>query len=754
MNGEQLCLGCMAPKTEEETCPHCGWMHDSGPLSPLHLPPGTILQNKYLIGKSLGQGGFGITYLAWDFNLEIKLAVKEFFPQGMVSRALGETQVSAFTGETGGQYEYGMEKFLAEARTLAKFIKQPGIVTVRDFFQENNTAYMVMNYIEGITLEEYLQKKGGQISFQQTLNIMMPVMDALQQVHEAEILHRDISPDNVFIDIEGRVQLIDFGAARQDLGDKSKSLSVVLKPGYAPEEQYRSKGKQGPWTDLYAVAATIYRAITGVTPTESLDRLNSDQLSFPSTIGVEIPEAAERVLLRALEVSAEDRYQSTEEFQQALQQSLHSPESNIQPTFAPNYSSPGANPVTDSTAVGAGEANYEYSRRDEASTSAGRKHPEGGGAPIKVGKTEAKDMPPEAVKNKSTAPGMKISIAAAALVILLLVGFIIFDQLQGTNEIVDSDDNATFEFGSATENGENDVTEDDPGTEISEATSYELIKRGNTSGNVANAGLAAGDGEWIYYQNAADGNRLYRKRPDGSERKRLNDYNSWYINVKADWVYYRATRGDNYIYRMRKDGSDIQQLSADGSRYLNVADGWIYYSNMDDGDKIYRIRFDGSERQRLNSNGSWYINVAEDWIYYQNKDDNDRIYRIRNDGSNREIFSEDSSRYINLSDGRFYYINQDDGNRVYSIDKEGNDRRRLNNNDSRYINVSQEWIFYINQDDNNNIYRMRKDGSEQQRIAHENAKLINIIEDWVYYKDQADNMNRMRFDGSEQQLVY
>ncbi len=318
MDSERLCMGCIKDRGEQDECPHCGWVEGTMPESPQHLPPRTVLNEKYLIGRVLGQGGFGITYLAWDLNLNIKLAVKEYMPQDLASRAAGHSMVSAYTGALNDQFEYGLEKFLQEARTLAQFEGHPSIVSVRDFFRANGTAYLVMHYIEGVTLKGLVAEEGGALPVSKALQIMMPVLDALKEVHAVEILHRDISPDNIFINMKGQVILIDFGAARQAIGEKGRSLSIIMKPGFTPEEQYRSKGVQGPWTDIYAVAATIYRVIAGQMPPESLDRLEEDTLIPPSRMDVEIDSLQEQALLKALAVRAGDRFQSVEEFQAAL----------------------------------------------------------------------------------------------------------------------------------------------------------------------------------------------------------------------------------------------------------------------------------------------------------------------------------------------------------------------------------------------------------------------------------------------------
>lgn len=340
MEFSNICMGCMAEKGDLTQCPSCGWVEGSEPESPQHLKPGTLLQGKYLVGRALGQGGFGITYLGWDVNLKMRLAIKEYLPQDLASRTPGHTQVSVYTSQNyRDQFEYGLEKFLQEAQTLAQFEGHPNIVSVRDFFRENDTAYLVMSYVEGITLKEHLALSGNILPVDRALAIIMPVLDALVAVHEVGILHRDISPDNVFINRKGQVILIDFGAARQSIGEKGHSLSVILKPGFAPEEQHRSKGVQGPWTDIYAVAVTLYCMITGHMPPESLDRLVDDTLIPPSGYGIELSANQEAAIMKAVAVRAEDRFRTVRDFQRALIGEKFGEE-----TQAARYSSPSPTP--------------------------------------------------------------------------------------------------------------------------------------------------------------------------------------------------------------------------------------------------------------------------------------------------------------------------------------------------------------------------------------------------------------------------
>lgn len=331
MDYNKLCMGCMMSMGDDRTCPHCGYNENDEVHDVRCLPPKTILNGQYLVGKVLGQGGFGITYIALDLNLETKVAIKEYMPDGLVTRTLGETTVTAYSSSKLEHFEYGMTKFLEEAKMMAKFNDVKSIVSVRNFFKENGTAYFVMDFIEGTNLAHFLQDRGGSIPLVEALTFITEIIDALAVVHKSGMLHRDISPDNIYLTKDGKIKLLDFGAARYAIGEQSKSLSIILKPGYAPEEQYRSKGVQGAWTDIYATAATLYRIITGQLPPESMDRLNADELVPPSKLGVIIPQHVEKAILKALAVKAENRFQTMEDFKKLL--IGETPENVTQPTI-------------------------------------------------------------------------------------------------------------------------------------------------------------------------------------------------------------------------------------------------------------------------------------------------------------------------------------------------------------------------------------------------------------------------------------
>jgi serine/threonine protein kinase len=316
---DDLCMGCMEPRQGLEVCAACGYREGTPPENPVHLPPRTRLKDCYLVGRVLGHGGFGIAYIAWEANLQIKLAVKEFFPGDFATRGADRSTVAPYSGEAKTDFEYGLTRFLDEGRAVARFNDHPGIVPVLNFFRDNGTGYLVMQYVPGMSLKEYLSLKDGRIPYEEATAIVMPVMDTLRAVHEVGLLHRDISPDNIYISTSKRVKLLDFGAARLAMGDRSKSLSVILKAGYAPFEQYQTKGKQGPWTDVYALAATIYRAVTGVVPPEAPARIaGSEVLEPPRSLGVAMPAAAEEALLQALAIDPQQRFQSIGELQEAL----------------------------------------------------------------------------------------------------------------------------------------------------------------------------------------------------------------------------------------------------------------------------------------------------------------------------------------------------------------------------------------------------------------------------------------------------
>ena len=312
------CMGCMREYAADTgVCPHCGYERGTPPQESYHLQPETILAGRYIAGRVLGYGGFGVTYAGWDALLERRVAVKEFLPSMFATRMPGASAVSVYGGPATEQFSEGLRRFVEESRHLAQFNSVPGIVDVYDTLVENNTAYIVMQYLEGQDVKAYL-KKYGALPYDRAREIILRVCDTLTPVHAAGIIHRDISPDNIFLTESGEVKLLDFGASRYASSVNSRSLSVILKAGYAPEEQYRSRGEQGSWTDVYALAATFYKMLTGATPQDSMERAVSDELPEPSKLGAQLPPSGENALMNALNIRAENRTQTAGEFKAAL----------------------------------------------------------------------------------------------------------------------------------------------------------------------------------------------------------------------------------------------------------------------------------------------------------------------------------------------------------------------------------------------------------------------------------------------------
>lgn len=392
MNYDRLCYGCFCEK-EGDVCPHCGYVPSADNHPFLALPLGTILAGRYMTGKVLGMGGFGITYLGFDLTLQIKVAIKEFMPQGLATRGADRYATTLLSSDQEPAYRAGAERFLEEARILAKLRNTPGVVSVQNYFYENNTAYFVMDYVDGLSLKEYVAQHGGRIPYEQAIGILMPVMQALEQVHALGLLHRDISPDNIYITSSGQSMLLDFGAARFAL-DGDKSLSVILKHGFAPEEQYRSHGNQGPWTDVYALGATLYNCITGLLPPDSIDRLHNDTLTLPSALGIAVPPYAEQALCRALAVRPEIRFASMDQMVAAF---------NGQPVAPPAGPFSAAQPTMATPAAGYGTSGAS---------------PAAYGAPVYAGAPPAKIGILQRLKNE---PKLLVIVCVATVLLLLAI---------------------------------------------------------------------------------------------------------------------------------------------------------------------------------------------------------------------------------------------------------------------------------------------------------------------------------------------
>lgn len=324
--GKNLCENCFS-EISSEPCSVCGFCGQEQISDPTTLASGSVLQGRYAVGRVIGKGGFGITYLAYDIKHEEKIAIKEYYPYGIALRSPETTVVSVTSEETADVFKKGAEKFYDEARLVAAFNGNPSIVSVYDFFYENDTVYYTMEYLEGTTLKDYVDKNGV-ITAGQAVLVAERISSALMTAHSSNILHRDISPDNIMICNDGKIKLLDFGAARQVVANASQSLSVILKQGFAPLEQYQKKGRQGPWTDIYSLGATLYYAMTKDIPDDPMSRFEDDAEYSSNKYSIYAP--LWEMIRKATMLRIEDRYNNVFEFRAELSSLGIDPEPLVQ----------------------------------------------------------------------------------------------------------------------------------------------------------------------------------------------------------------------------------------------------------------------------------------------------------------------------------------------------------------------------------------------------------------------------------------
>lgn len=312
MDFKKICYNCLKEKnTAEGPCPYCGFNNDEYKYSNNQLAPMTPLNGRYMLGRTLGIGGFGITYIALDLHLQVVVAIKELYLKKLSFREKSKT--IAINEKDRECFEDNKKRFLQEARVLAMFNERDseGIVVVKEHFEENNTAYIVMEYLDGITLKKKVAD--NKLSYEETLKLMEPVCHALDRVHQNGVVHMDVSPDNIMILADGRAKVLDFGGAK-NIREQDASDFLAFKRGYAPPEQYVENGNIGAWTDVYATAATIYYCLTGVKPVDSMERCAGAELAPLSKFGVKIPANAEKAIMKALELDVDKRTKTMKEF--------------------------------------------------------------------------------------------------------------------------------------------------------------------------------------------------------------------------------------------------------------------------------------------------------------------------------------------------------------------------------------------------------------------------------------------------------
>ncbi len=317
MNYNNLCYRCFCEKPiREKPCPKCGYKHTPNTVSPNCLLPGSLLRNRYIVGVALGVGGFGITYKCLDTKLGGICAIKEYFPANIALRS-NATKLVSVAEQNIERYNKIMKRFVEEAE-LVKTLHHRNVITIYDSFFENNTAYYVMEYCDGIDLRRYTNNFNRRLEYDEGMNILYQIMNGLEYIHSKGILHRDIAPDNIYVTKNNSVKILDFGSARSEMDQFNRELSVIVKVGYAPIEQYGGRGKQGPYTDIYALGATFYHLFTSKIPMESTQRVAEDNLEVFSSLRPDLPDNLKYCIEKAMELTTAKRISNIAEMKNIL----------------------------------------------------------------------------------------------------------------------------------------------------------------------------------------------------------------------------------------------------------------------------------------------------------------------------------------------------------------------------------------------------------------------------------------------------
>ncbi|MCH5199568.1 MAG: serine/threonine protein kinase [Oscillospiraceae bacterium] len=309
---EKNCIRCSSP-VKGGRCPVCGF-DCSDELESMNLTAGTVLDDRYVIGRVIGSGGWGVTYLAYDTQLEKSVAIKEYYPKNVAVRAEDNVTLEPFTSVQEAEFLRGAEKFEQEAEILSRLKDETDVINIYNTFRQNGTIYYVMEYIHGVTLSEYT-RKNGKISEGQALHAALCIASVFSCIHSRNIIHRDLSPNNVMITVDGKVRLVDFGNARPFISGEN-SMTVAVKHGYAPLEQYQHHGNHGPWTDIYSLGTVLYYGLTLKTPEDPMSRLDDDR-EFQSGLA-ELSGGLGAVINKMSSVRISQRYRSSEELTEDL----------------------------------------------------------------------------------------------------------------------------------------------------------------------------------------------------------------------------------------------------------------------------------------------------------------------------------------------------------------------------------------------------------------------------------------------------
>ncbi len=796
---EKLCMGCLKETMENNRfCTKCGFDNEQ-PKEPHYLPPRSILAGKYLVGRVLGEGGFGITYLGFDLNLNIKVAIKEYFPAGFVARAGGDLTVMPFTGTSAEYYTNGIEKFLNEARSLARFHNLDGIVEVRDFFRENGTAYIVMEFVDGANLRDELERKGGRMGATEVFSLMRPLVFSLDKVHQTGVVHRDISPDNIMLTTDGRLKLLDFGAARDTAGNKS--VSVVLKPGYAPEEQYRTRGELGAWTDIYALCGTMYKLITGVTPPESIERLVNDTLTPPSKLGVAISPAQEGALMRGLSVHKENRFASMGELFAALYGGGYTPQTAPQAP-AKQTAAPSAVPYTPPPQGGqtfAPQAGQAFAPQGGQAFA-----PQGGQAFAPSAQPAQKGGFKKLWNEKKglllAGAGGFVLLVALIVVLLTLGG----GKSTGGEALTTPGQNAERTPGvkntatpipteSAPASTVLNAAFTDPGhfftskpivTTSAAGTvytyegldSYAMLNYLTILGDLGYAIDGDAEGDVLNFT-VSDGRAtvsfsfglvgsladlVMTCPPDVALSLSQAPVTERYLEsngIDADqWLALGATTyysgyGVNYM--------GTSNVNSQGNSTVTVQGDMLYLADtIDDAEGIFQINMaTGDAMQLVEDNRFLFgLNVSGDYLYYYaDEDDENLLYRIKTDGSElTEPIYEDVHTPLMYGDYLYFIYATSSGNKLMRMSLTTLNTETVLSSPGFYFNISGGRIYAADSGSSTGIYSYALDGGDEKLVSDVNCYGMAVHGGWIYYVTSADEgsvLRRMDVDGTVDELI-
>lgn len=647
------CNNCMEDLPEnEERCPACGAENQNISQPSYAMRCHSILHGRYLIGRVLGQGGFGLTYIGLDLTLNIKVAVKEYFPMGMASREQGKSLRLLWNPSKAGQAQRqnGYDNFLREARKMAKIDQIPSIVRVRDMFLDNETAYIVMDYVEGITLKQKIEQEGP-MAFSQCIRLLAPMMEGLAKVHKQGMIHRDISPDNLMVRTDGSVWLLDLGAAKEMTAVHGQATQLVAKKGYSPLEQYMDRGKIGPWSDVYALCAVIYYCITGQILPASLERLDQEEIKFPPRLKENLSQQVVHTLKEGLAVRQENRIQSVEELLKRLKAGTSKQKSRWK-VLVPALAGTGA--LAAAVFLGVWFFRQEPGHRAEKVNIYGEEIMEEAGETLTV----------ERLGNSNA---NIYNYGAFALLPEQYEYFIGADNAlylctcnpdDGMFYLGDSQ--KISDFGAYINVGEEhvyfgrtDYTENVICRMNFDGTGIEEICRfGQRDIKMIQYAKCSGGKEYLYYlvekEQDSQVGYLYRYDLSSGKEELLVEEDGIWFNLYEDRLYMTVVREDNYVLIGGNLDGGEQKVLDDQNMYFAgfVEEGQMFLYSVKQ-EALIVCSLDGVQDTSMKEFYECKIDSAtgniggygDGWIYYTNKDDNS-IHRIRANGTGDTVIAE------------------------------------------------------------------------------------------------------------------